>query len=519
MSFLTELKDDGVEEENQTFSDTATTIDSSAGSHDNGNFVSNHPEVQLPRNLSVLYEDLDQEGDETAFPAHRHRRIPSETGSEYDTDLEDLESPTKPEYDSSGIENYLKICEDMNMRPVSHFMRQTKNPSLSLRYQSLGCKKTVAITQALTSNTHVECLDLSDNDIGCDGMVSIAHMLTENYFITELSLEDNKIGLRGVANLCDVLSEHSYVKHLNLSGNGLKDPTAVVLGEMLKVNYTLNCLIVKQNQFSCNGAKAIAAALLSNDSLSELDISWNKIRSRGSEALGKMVGSNSGLISLNVSFNGLDALGAAAFVKSIKTNTQLVNLDLINTRIPGAECKELGKALDGNTTLKIIKLGNNPFKESDIEILFHGMTTCSLYIIGLEDIPLSKGLYERLQEFEKEQGVVIHYGKSGGNQRSRPMTSSALRLDEFITTNLSKLAPLILAKDKDKTGQLTITDFKECLQEAGLRLRQNELNRLVDKLNLTDRVPCKEILMGKIPTVLERMRNSAKRRTLHTESS
>ena len=35
------------------------------------------------------------------------------------------------------------------MRPVSQFMRQTMNPSLTLRYQSLGCKKTVAITQAL----------------------------------------------------------------------------------------------------------------------------------------------------------------------------------------------------------------------------------------------------------------------------------------------------------------------------------------------------------------------------------
>ena len=48
---------------------------------------------------------------------------------------------------------------------------------------------------------------------------------------------------------------------------------------------------------------------------------------------------------------------------------------------------------------------------------------------------------------------------------------------------------------QDKTGQLTVTDFKECLQEAGLRLRQNELNRLVDKLNLTDRVPCKYVTL------------------------
>ncbi|XP_063673974.1 leucine-rich repeat-containing protein 74B-like isoform X2 [Bolinopsis microptera] len=503
-SFLTELKDED--------DDEAQQLPPPPSNHDNGQFVTPDPDPKLLKHLSVLYEDLE-EGDDTSFPINSHRRVPSETGSEYDTDLEDTESPKRTEYDSSGIGDYLKICEDMNMRPVSHFMRQTKNPSLSLRYQSLGCRKTVAITQALTSNTFVECLDLSDNDIGCDGMVSIAHMLTENYFITELSLEDNKIGLRGVATLCDVLSEHSYVKHLNLAGNGLNDPTAGVLGQMLKVNYTLTCLNVRQNQFSCLGAKAIAEALLSNDSLNELDISWNKIRSRGSEAIGKMVATNTGLISLNVSFNGLDALGAAAFTKAIKTNSQLVNLDLINTRIPGSECKELGKALALNTTLKIVKLGNNPFKEPDIELLFHGLTTTSLYIIGLEDIPLSKGLYERLQEFEKEQKVVIHYGRSGGNQRSRPMTSSALRLDEFITTNLSKLAPLVLAKDKDKTGQLTVSEFKECLQEAGLRLRQNELNRLVDKLNLReDQVPHKEILMGKIPSVLERMRNSAKQK-------
>ena len=61
-----------------------------------------------------------------------------------------------------------------------------------------------------------------------------------------------------------------------------------------------------------------------------------------------------------------------------------MNPTIRNTRIPGAECKELGKALALNTTLKIVKLGNNPFKEPDIELLFHGLTTTSLYIIGLE---------------------------------------------------------------------------------------------------------------------------------------
>ena len=47
---------------------------------------------------------------------------------------------------------------------------------------------------------------------------------------------------------------------------------------------------------------------------------------------------------------------------------------------------------------------------------------------------------------------------------------------------------------QDKTGQLTVAEFKECLQEAGLRLRQNELNRLVDKLNLQDKVPHKYVV-------------------------
>ena len=36
---------------------------------------------------------------------------------------------------------------------------------------------------------------------------------------------------------------------------------------------------------------------------------------------------------------------------------------------------------------------------------------------------MSKGLYQRLQAFEKEHGVVVHYGNSRGNQSTRPMTA------------------------------------------------------------------------------------------------
>ena len=40
---------------------------------DEGHFVSNEPDVVVSRNLSVLYEDLEHEGEDTAFPIHKHR--------------------------------------------------------------------------------------------------------------------------------------------------------------------------------------------------------------------------------------------------------------------------------------------------------------------------------------------------------------------------------------------------------------------------------------------------------------
>lgn len=453
--------------------------------------------------MSVLHEDELEEA--ASVPVNNGNKVPSETGSEYDTDLEDSPSD-KTEYDSSGLGFYKKICEDMKMRPASSFMRQARNVNMSLKYQSLGCRKTAAVTHALTSNTFVETLDLSANDISCDGVRSIAYMLTENYFITELNLEDNRIGLSGITSLCNVLSDNSYIKNLNLAGNSLKDESALVISEMLKRNYTLFRLCLKHNQITCSGAKSLSEALLNNESLADLDISWNKIRGKGSEMFGNTMCSNSGLNSLNISYNGLDARGADAFLRAIRSNQQLVNLNIGSTRFPGTHCKELGNALALNSSLKILRLGNNPLKEEDIDMLFSGLTT-SLYIIGLEDITMSKGLYQRLQAFEKEHGVVVHYGNSRGNQSTRPMTASSLKLDEFITTNHGKLMPLVLAKDTEKSGFLTVSQFQDCLRDAGLRLRQTALSELVDKISLEDgKVPYKEIMGGKIPFVLQRLR-------------
>ena len=52
--------------------------------------------------------------------------------------------------------------------------------------------------------------------------------------------------------------------------------------------------------------------------------------------------------------------------------------------------KDLGKALNFNTSLRILKLGRNIIKELDLEILLTALTTSSsLYILGLEVVIIS----------------------------------------------------------------------------------------------------------------------------------
>lgn len=430
----------------------------------------------------------------------------------YDTDLED-EVSAKNEYDSSGKDNYIKICKDLHLVPVSHFMRHIKDQYLSLKHYNLGCTKTIALTGALVSNTYVESLDLTDNAIGSVGGSAIANMLADNYFITELVLDDNNLGLEGVSSICRILVETTYVKTISLAGNHLKDGSAVAISEMLKQDYSLSKLNVSRNDFSCVGITALSTALTSNDSLSNLDLSWNRFRSKGGVALGKMIGTNTGLTSLNLSNNGLDLAGAKSLAKGIKANTSLICLDVSSTRLPGSSMKDLGKSLGANTTLRILKLGLNAMQEIDLDILLKGLSAnTSLVLLGLQDISVSRAMSEKLSIFEEAQNVVIDYGHSGGHQRSRPMTGTTLLLDEFITSNINKLAPLFLAKDKDKTGEITSDDFKTCLKEAGLRIHEGQLNSLVDRIDISNEevISCKNLLGGSIPLNLEKLRSKKK---------
>ena len=70
--------------------------------------------------------------------------------------------------------------------------------------------------------------------------------------------------------------------------------------------------------------------------------------------------------------------------------------------------KDLGKALNVNTSLRILKLGRNIIKELDLEILLTALTTSSsLYILGLEVVIISILLiFMKLNWVDKDQVFI-----------------------------------------------------------------------------------------------------------------
>ena len=72
---------------------------------------------------------------------------------------------------------------------------------------------------------------------------------------------------------------------------------------------------------------------------------------------------------------------------NIITATCYNSLFLRNTRFPGKLSKELAKSLTVNETLKILRLGRNPFREEELEVLVASLAASQgsgLHIIGLE---------------------------------------------------------------------------------------------------------------------------------------
>ena len=204
---------------------------------------------------------------------------------------------------------------------------------LDLSENSIGDSGATSLTQALAVNSSLTNLNVSGNSIGDSGAVSLSQALAVNSSLTSLDLSLNIIGHCGGASLSQALAVNSSLTNLNVSGNFIGDSGAASLSQALTVNSSLTSLDLRANSIGNSGAASLSQALAVNSSLTNLDLSLNSIRDSGALSFCQALAVNSSLTNLNLRGNSIGPFGDASLSRAFAVNSSLTNLGLDNNLI------------------------------------------------------------------------------------------------------------------------------------------------------------------------------------------
>ncbi|XP_077986953.1 uncharacterized protein LOC144441264 [Glandiceps talaboti] len=425
---------------------------------------------------------------------------PKVTDADYDTDLEeDFPPDPEREYDPSGTNIYLEQCRKEGVIPISYVIRHLRDPVMRMRHHYLGYKQTKPLARAMTDNPFVEDLDLVDNHLEEGGAVALATMLRENANITKLDISENFIYSRGAAAMFSMLETNYALKSLSLRSNHLTDGDAKILSEALKNNSTLIELDLSHNELGELAGIHLAPGLAENNSVSRLNLSWNSIRGKGSVALFNALKANSILEMLDLSWNGIALPGCQALGRALKVNTTLRILNLSNNHINLDAAKKLVIGLKKNIGLEVLMMGSNPLGDEGIMTLLVPMHKHrTLRIFTLQGLTVPTGIQAKIEDLMNSRDIYVLHAGVGGYKRQRTTSSTVSMVEQFINDNQLGVLDGCLQKDVEKCNMIPFLDVLEILQESGLKMSEEQVDRLLDHTNLqrTTKIHYRALLAG-----------------------
>ena len=226
-------------------------------------------------------------------------------------------------------------------------------------FTGINAAGAAAISIALTGNSSLITLNLSDNSIGDAGASSLSQALKENSCLNTLNLNGNRIGDAGASFLSQALTANCSLNTLNLSRNLLGGAGASSLSLALTANSSLTILDLSRNLIDGAGASSLFQALTANSSLTSLDLTYNSIGNDGASSLSQALAGNSSLTSLDLSYNSISEADASSLSRVLTANSSLTTLKLIGNSIGDTGASSLSRALTANSALTTLKLSGN----------------------------------------------------------------------------------------------------------------------------------------------------------------
>lgn len=238
-------------------------------------------------------------------------------------------------------------------------------------------KWSTAMCRALSSNSTLQYLDLSDASLLDEDVTRIFDGLKENSTLRHIDVRRNLAKYDSAVSIGKVLETNSTLQHLDLSSNAMEGNIAMPIAKALQLNATLQYLDLSMNAIGSEVVQEIATVLKqSNCALLSLNIGWTTAYSTDYMAIFRALRNNSTLQHLGMAFNSygeikkctteLADLCSKELAELLRSNSTLISLDLTHSRIATVGAQLIFDALQhSNSTLQRLDLSESELVSKD----------------------------------------------------------------------------------------------------------------------------------------------------------
>ncbi|XP_060521475.1 leucine-rich repeat-containing protein 74A-like isoform X2 [Cylas formicarius] len=407
--------------------------------------------------------------------------------------------------DQIGVEKYLQICEELKCVSLSAVTKALETDTLDLKFYGLTLKQLKSVTETLKVNSHVTNLILEENLLMPEMVSMIGELMIENTTLNYLSLQKCNIGKSGAEKLGEVLSSLQSLRSLNLSFNDIGDEGLLMLQDGLCSNSSLKTLDLSHNNLTEDSSEALSKIIINNKSIVDLNLSWNGyFEATGNRKVFGALGTSDRIQTLNLAWNAISSNECVRPIAQYVRNSRILEfLDLSYNRMSGLSLRTIRNAIHRNTSLRVVKLGNNISSPEETHLLltaFAGKVDHPLMLMDLENMSIrkeSKAVLNRLNG----AGKVVKIGNILSDYDIRGPNANKLIYDRcrYVLTKVKNpkakkdFGHFILSLPD---GSLTKEEFQKEIQRQKLRKLDKDLIEALMQLFTADKktIDCVELV-------------------------
>ena len=215
------------------------------------------------------------------------------------------------------------------------------------------------IADAISCNIKLQELNLSSNNLQTSGIIKIARSLQKISSLTKLYIEHNSIAYEAADDIAAVISCNIHLQEVNLGGNNFQALGTIKIAKSLQKISSLTKLYVNHNNITHEAADDIADAISCNIKLQELNLSSNNLQTSGIIKIAISLQKISSLTKLFIDHNSIAYEAADDIASAISCNIKLQELNLGSNNLKTLGIIKIARSLQKISSLTKLCIDHN----------------------------------------------------------------------------------------------------------------------------------------------------------------